>query len=67
MIINDLSVAPFNIDAVSSISCINVETPRNYKEKDHTCLNFYKEEMPYSLQDKQEIFSTVIEIGPEIV
>ena len=36
MIINDLSVAPFNIDAVSSISCIKVETPRSYKRKENT-------------------------------
>lgn len=33
MIINDLSVAPFNIDAVSSISCIKVETPRSYTRR----------------------------------
>lgn len=33
MIISDLSVAPFNIDAVSSISCIKVDTPRSYNMK----------------------------------
>lgn len=32
MIIKDLSVAPFNIDAVSSISCIKVETPRSWEK-----------------------------------
>lgn len=32
IIINDLAVAPFKIDAVSSISCMKVETPRNCRK-----------------------------------
>lgn len=32
MITNELAVAPLKIDAVSSISCIKVETPRSCKK-----------------------------------
>lgn len=50
MIINELSVAPFNIDAVSSISCIKVETPRSWKEQNAEQSNLYH---------KEEIFSNL--------
>uniref|UniRef100_A0A2P2J8C9 DNA mismatch repair protein MSH2 n=1 Tax=Rhizophora mucronata TaxID=61149 RepID=A0A2P2J8C9_RHIMU len=39
MIINDFSVAPLRIEALSSISCIKVETPRNWQSPAPTRAN----------------------------